>query len=346
MARSHRGAPPLMAHARQRVRKTGTFWLFVDDNGIETSVGQGKDAKRLAQTWADRYNTRKRLARAGLEDEFPARCAWTLKDLCEADLQDAANRGLRTALPQFQGKASKRESHWQNLLRFFGEEAILDTISETAIRAYVSHRQKTVGPVPINRDLFGVLRPALRLARETEAANYRGDPFRALRKLNESRGKRRAIALSEPASRRLIRFCRRVHAPLGAWVELQLLTASRPGQRGVIQGGHLRYAAHKRGIPRSFPIAGRLAEVLAEPRAFSRHYWQLAVEQFRRPALHPHDLRHTALTIAGKQLGATLDSIRKLGGWTTTQMADDYLHPDARAIQPVQLTGADRRGKR
>ncbi len=324
-----------MVFVRSQKLKTGTFhYVITGRHDRPLPCGRGSDGREYAHELAAEIRKVRRDQRTGKYVPPPT---WTLEELKAADLQDAKNRGLVTAQPQFQGKLSKRESHWKNLLAFFRSETTLDQVTETRIRAYIAHRQKTVGPVPINRDLFGVLRPALRLARETEAAGYHADPFARIRKLDERTSRRAPIVLAAKDATKLIRIARALRKDFGAWVEIQLLTASRRGQVGAVDGAFLRYPPHKRGIARSFRLEGRLAVVVRQRRAFSPGLWADAAKELGRPDLHPHDLRHTALTIEGSRPGATLESIRKLGGWRSAAMADVYLHDDARAIGPVQI---------
>lgn len=317
-----------------------------DDTGAEHKCGPGSEGKRIAREWAVAYNRDKILAKAGLLPVLPGRCLWTLADARLADLQDAKSRGLRDASPQPHSKRSKRESLWKMMIGFFGEELALDALTNDALRAYITHRQATVGPVPINRELFGVLRPALRIARDSSVSGYVGDPFRGLRKLDERARRRRGIAIPERDWPRLIRIARKERRDFGAWVEMQLLTASRPGQSAAAFDDFVRYDAHKRGLPRAFTLTGRLPIVAKERRAYSRRCWLRMAKRFGVPELRPHDLRHSALTAAGKRPAASLDTLRALGGWTTSAIADTYLHPDARAISPVGGDAVVTRGKR
>lgn len=306
-----------------------------DDDGHEHKCGKSKDGKAIARKWAQTYNENRILAEAGQLPAQPRACLWTVKDLRLIDLQEAKNRGLRTSLPQPHSKASKRESLWKNLAVFFKDELPLDQITDATLRAYIADRQRSVGPVPINRELWGVLRPALRLARDSSASGYSGDPFRGLHKLDEKAGKREGIAVPPKEWPRLVRLARGERPDFGAWVETQLLTASRPGQSGAAREGFLRYGAHKRGIPRAFTLKGRLRGLAKVQRRYSRRCWLRLVEAFGMPDLKPHDLRHSAITAAGKHPKASLDSLRALGGWKTSAIADTYLHPDRRAIDPV-----------
>ncbi|MDD1677961.1 MAG: tyrosine-type recombinase/integrase [Methanomicrobiales archaeon] len=94
-------------------------------------------------------------------------------------------------------------------------------------------------------------------------------------------------------------------------------------------------------MARLFHLTPRLAALVRMPRSFDRKFWRLAAAKAGHPDLRPHDLRHTALTLAGKRPEASLDSLQKLGGWQSAAMADAYLHPDSRAIEP--LASSERR---
>jgi integrase len=328
-----------MPHARWVKLKSGkrAYYLVLDDGTSGGAAGTGEAGKALAHQWAVDLKRRLRSDRAGFPLE--RECAWTVKDLKAADLADARHRGLRTALPQLTGSRggqSKRESHWKNLVAFFGEATGLDDITETRIRQYVASHK----PVAANRDLFGVLRPALRLARETGASGYSGDPFQKLKKADERRGRREPIALSKEDTSGVIRACWETDARLGAFIELLYLTASRLTQIGHVHTNFLLYPGHKGGLPRRFALAGRLAALMALPRVFSRKRWLRAVTACGRPELHPHDLRHTRLTHEGDRRGATLLSVQRLGGWRSPAMAGVYLHG---GTEPIRVPEEARR---
>jgi integrase len=334
-----------MAHARSRKLKTGKFWYMVEDDDTEHACGKGRKGKTLANGWASRINDAKYLTAAGIE--VPPLCAWTLSDLKAADMAEAARRGLRTVRPQItgtRGGKSRRESHWKALLAFFGEKTPIDEITQERIRAYIERREsrgRKVRAATINRDLWGVLRPALRLARETEVAFYDSDPFAKLRKLDERQGRREPIALSREDTEKFIRQCWTTDARLGAFVELLYLTASRLSQEPASDGRFLRYPAHKGGLPRTFALSGRLAKVARLPRTFDRKLWRAAAEAFKRPKIRPHDLRHSRLTHEGERPGVALLDVQRLGGWRSPAMASTYLHPGDRALQ-ANLPGVRR----
>lgn len=333
-----------MAWARARRRRTGTFY-YVFHRGKTYAAGKGKDGRELAQAWAAAMTKAARAEKAGmpLEDE-PGPCLWTLADLYSADMADAKRRGLRTVQPQFQGKISKRESDWRQLLAFFDEETNLDAITGERIRTFIEYREsRGVGPAAINRGLFNILKPALRLAREREEAGYSGNPFASVRRLDERSVRRRPIALSAREVQKVIRACWTTDRRLGAHVELLYETASRLNERPEVSGSRLRFPAYKRGRPRSFALTPLLRRLYAAPRLFQRKLWRDAVVLAGHPELRPHDLRHTALTLAGKRPEASLDSLRKLGGWQSAAMADRYLHPDAEPILSLSGQGVARR---
>jgi len=332
-----------MAWARGRQRKSGRYW-YVFHRGRTYAAGKGKDGRDLAQAWAAAMTKAARAEKAGMPmEEIPGPCLWTLTDLYHADMTEARRRGLRTVQPQFQGKISKRESDWRQLFAFFGKDANLDTLTGERIRAFIEAREAAgVGPAAINRGLFNILRPALRLAREREESGYTRDPFAAVRKLEERSSRRKPIALSARDVQKVILACWSVDKRLGAYVELLYLTASRLNEQAVIAGNFLQYPAYKRGKPRAFTMTPRLAELTGLPRLFQRKLWRKAVILAGHSALRPHDLRHTALTLASKQPRASLAILQKLGGWQSAAMADRYLHMDSGAILPVSVPAVAR----
>jgi integrase len=329
-----------MAWARSRTWKTGDFWSMIEDDGTAHKCGKGKKAEIRAKRWANRLNELRYDARAGLITPGP--CLWTIEDLHKAHVADAVKRGVRQALPQWKKGRSHLESQWASLLDFFCLETLIDQIGPERIRAYQdtppAPRQKWTrpkGPAAINRDLWGVLKPALALARDREAeSGFRGDPFAKLKPLSklERDRRRKPIALKRAEALRFVAVCRGVRRDFGAFVEQLFLTASRVNQRAVTDGRFLRYPAQKRGIPRSFPLRGRLATVSRAPHFFSMKLWNEAAKLFGRPDLNPHDLRHSRLTIEGNRPKATLFTLQKYGGWKDPMIGRVYLHPDAEAI--------------
>jgi integrase len=324
-----------LAWARKRRRKSGIYWSMIEDDGTSHKCGKGKKAGTRAKRWAARLNELTLDAKAGTLT--PSRCLWTLADLRKIDLEEAANRGLRTALPQLGPKSkSKRASQWDSLEAGLGAEASIDDITPELLRSYrrspprIGRRMK--GPAAVNRDL-AVLAYALAIARNREAeSGYRDDPFAKLEPLDEKRARRLPIALKEKDALAFLRLCWNERHAFGAFVEELFLTASRVGQRGTVAGRFLRYPPQKRGIPRSFPLRGRLRTVAKAEHVFSMKLWNRAAAAFGRPDLNPHDLRHSRLTIEGNRPGCTLFTLQKFGGWKDPMIGRVYLHPDFEAI--------------
>lgn len=323
-----------MAWARSRRRKTGRFW-YVFDRGRTYAAGKGRDGRILAQAWAAAMTKAARAEKAGMPlEEEPGPCLWTLTDLYHADMTEARRRGLRTVQPQFQGKISKRESDWRQLFAFFGAGMNLDAITGERIRAFIEAREEAgVGPAAINRGLFGILRPALRLARDRQEVGFLKDPFTGIRRLDERTRSRKALTLSRQQAEKVIMACYGVRQELGAYIELLYLTGSRLNEKPKIEGDLLLYAPYKRGIARSFFLEGRLARVARRQRYFSRKLWKEAVSAVGIPFLRPHDLRHSRLTHEGSRPGASLLDIQRLGGWKSAAMCSVYLHPASAAMR-------------
>jgi integrase len=302
-----------VAHARRKALKTGVFWYMVDNARTWHRCGPGKKGQKLAQAWAGNLN---RLTYEGASGLSSGRCLWTFKDLQAADLRRAAEQG--------QSSIRRRESHWRMLVTFFDTAASIEVVNPSSIRAYVSARTEA-GPAAINRDL-AVLRRALRLARRLkDESGYHANPFEDWEPLNERAGRREPIALTTAQSRAFLRIARRIDRKLAAAAELVLLTGSRPGEQPAVEGRRLIYPAHKRGLPRTFPLEGRLAQVAAMPRAWSRRAWRLAVKEFGLP-LRPHDLRHSAAS-QEFEAGARTADVQRLLGHRSPQMAERvYTH--------------------
>lgn len=323
-----------MPYVRSRKLKTGTFHSVITgrhDKPIK--CGRGPEALEYAQELVVELRKERRAAATGRP--LPRLCLWTLQRAREAHLEDARRRGLRTALPQFHAQASKLESHWNNLARFFGAETSLDQITAARIRGYITAREKTVSAGVINQDLFAVLRPALALARSREESGYRGDPFDGMHEL-AAKPEREPIALPEKALRKVVRACWRRHKPLGAHVELLCETASRLREQPTVDGDLVRYPPCKRGIERVFVLEGRLPALVRARRTFSYLLWKEAAAAAGVPDLNPHDLRHSSLTILGKRPGMSLLKLQNYGGWKNPAMAAKYLHPGNEALRPVK----------
>lgn len=189
-----------------------------------------------------------------------------MADLKKADLEDAKRRGLRSALPQGgPGTKSKRESHWDNIIGFFGEGLNLADVTPTELARYTRPR---AGPAAINRDV-AVFRPALRLARRHKAeSGYRGNPFEDWERLKEV--KRPPKDLPAELSARLVREayalarkaiprCRVEWLQAAQVVDLWDVTLSRHrevlwARREWIEGHTLTFPPHKGGKGRVFPI--------------------------------------------------------------------------------------------
>lgn len=341
-----------MPRVRSRKLRTGVFHYMVDDAGKYHACGQGTDGKALAEAWAANIIQAKYLR--GTPFQSPPRCSWTLAMLRQEHLADAKKRGLAIARPQPHGKQSRLESHWNTIVGFFGSDANLDDVTQERVRDFIKARQIEVGPVPINRDLWGTLRPALGLARRIESSGYAGDPFRELKKLDEKAAAIAPIALSAAQMRALVRVCWSVDRELGAHVELLYETASRLTQEPQLRGKVVHYPRHKRGMPRAFPLDDQLRKLLASPRQFRRARWTKAValwaEKLKMPEddprrkFRPHWARHTRLTIEAERPGADLARLMRWGGWKTASTADGYLHPHG---VPVDRAGTRRaRGSR
>jgi len=313
-----------VVYIRSRKRKTGTFHDVVITRGVTPiPCGSGKKGYEEAQELAVKIRKMQRHQRAGLP--LPRFALWTVGKLRENDLADAKRRGLKTALPQFQGKQSRRESHWNNLEAFFGKDAPLDAITQTRIRAYLEKRRWSVGAI---RDLWSVLRPALAFARGHEESGFAGDPFKGLRKPKEKA--RKGIALPLRTALKLLRSLATADPELGAYAALLFWTASRLREEGRVDDGQLIFPPYKRGEERRFQVKGKIARLLRQPRAFSYRRWYAAAAGIPGvpSAFRPHDLRHTRLTLEGRRPGASIESLMVLGGWKDPAMAARYLHPD------------------
>ena len=301
-----------MAFIRSRKYAGGTYW-YVVDSGHERSAGKGPKGKAFAKRWSERINEIRLRRKAGFPDqEIPSRSSWTLEILHDRDIEDAKQRGLLSI--------ASRESCWGRLLEGLTPDLPLDEVTPAAIQDYVRRRRATVGPATINRELRSVLRPALALARRLkDESGYRGDPFRDLPQLEERRTRRAPIVLTPKEVERLLALFWKRDRKMATAVEILLLTASRIGERYTVEKGFVHYPAHKRGLPRRFPLKGRLAELVKRPQAWSRRSWKRVVAEFRRPQLNPHDLRHAAITRA-IEAGIGWDDLQRLGGWKSLQM--------------------------
>lgn len=327
-----------MVYVRSLELKTGRFHYVVTGRHEKPiPCGTGSEALEYAQELAVEIRKAKRDAKAGRP--MPVLCAWTLADARNAHLEDARRRGLRTALPQFHGRQSKLESHWNNLFRFFAPDEYLDRVTAQRIRACITfmeqnpnrRRSRGAGPGTINQALFFVLKPALEIARGRAEAAFTGDPFAGMEPL-AIRRERDPIVLSSRQLTAIVVACWKRHAPLGAHVELLRLTASRLREEPELVGGMVRFPPYKLGNERLFQLRGRLSAVLKAPRAFSYAIWKEAARAAGLPGLNPHDLRHSVLTELGHKAGMTLGRLQNYGGWKSPAMAQKYLHRRGAAL--------------
>lgn len=337
-----------MVWIRFRKLRTGTFaYVVTGKHERQIPCGKGKEGREYAQDLVSEILKLRRDQKAGRLP--PAECLWRLSDARAAHLDDARRRGLRTALPQRGGRISGLESHWNNLVTFFGNP-VLDQITPARIRAYVVARESArplkvgkgrgsrlrgaVSAHTINQDLFVVLRPALALAATREESGFHGDPFANVSEL-APKPRRRPIAVEERVVDGLVRACWRRSAALGAHVELLRETASRLHESPRVEGGLLKYPPYKRGRPRAFRMVGRLPLLFAAVRRFDRRLWNDVVRQLKIPDFRPHDLRHSVLTILGRRPGMSLVTLLNYGGWKDPAMAGRYLHPETHALEPA-----------
>lgn len=185
----------------------------------------------------------------------------------------------------------------------------------------------------------------------------------------ERRLRRQPIALTIEQSARLVREAWRAYqrapAHLGTVsfqnaciVELWLSTASRYSQIlrlrwDQVQGRSIVFPEQKRGSPRRVSIVGRVAKVLAaQPRSGPyvfpgigkrghrdnlRRFWQRITKAAALPGLRPHDLRHTATTIAHEDGETTAQLMDRLGHRSREMVDRVYTHPRGRSMRPVKV---------
>lgn len=314
-----------MAWLRKIKGKRGTRYHLVTEGKRSRSVGS---SLKVAQRILDDYHAKSRLREAGIID--PVRCSWTLDQLKTADMADAERHGR---------DIQTRGYVWKAILAVLGAELRIDRIGRPEMeRLAVATLLESKGAT-FNRRR-ALLLHALKLAKNMGIGFTFVDP--GYPKLSES-DLREASALTKAESSWLLGALAEIHPGTSRYVEVLLLTCSRRSEvrKSRIQAdpARLLFPAHKRGIAREFRILGRLADLLefGVP-SWSRDSWEKASAKFEDKfgwRVRPHDLRHTGLTWAASQPGASLASLQKLGGWKSPAMVGTYLHSDSQAMSPV-----------
>lgn len=299
-----------MAFLRKRIGPRGVHYYIQFENHSMKAVGSNLAVARriLAE-----YHDRSRLAEFGINDPVP--CAVTLGDLRERDTRQAIA----------EGKDVRTRTHvWNAIARVLSEDLRVNELTPKLIEQLGDGDVKRA----TIRRRYALLR--YQLGESVRLGEIQVNPFTRVRRVFEHDA-RPAIALSLEQVQRLLGLLANKTA---AHVEIQFLTASRPGEVGVVHGDVLVFPPHKRGVSRKFQISGRLADLLKTDHSFSRASWERGVEEFGTP-IHQHDIRHSALTIAGSQPGASLVGIMRLGGWKSPAMASRYLHAGNETLSPV-----------
>lgn len=302
-----------MAFLRKRIGKRGVHYYIQFENHSMKAVGSNLAVARriLAE-----YHDRSRLAEFGINDPVP--CSITLGDLLERDLEQARREAK---------DVDTRLKVWKSIQRILPMDMRISELTPGIIERLDDGKIKRA----TLRRRYAQLR--YQLAESVRLGEIAVNPFVRVRRVFEHDA-RAPVALTLPQIERLLLL---LVGPTASHIEIQFLTASRPGEIGVVRGDVLVFPPHKRGVSRRFHVPGRLAELLASDHSFSRRFWERGIEEFGIP-IHQHDIRHSALTIAGSQPGASLVGIMRLGGWKSPAMASRYLHSGNETLATVSVS--------
>lgn len=347
----------VMASLGTRHRHGRTYYTIRTRAGQELAAGWNKDT---ARTILAKYETDERLAAHGIQPT--GRSAWTLQQLSEWDLAQTELAG---------GETASRERRWAVILDRLGADSRIQTLTAADVEKFTRKRlAEGTTHATINRDR-ALLRVALARARNPASlSGYAGDPFAGTRPLEERRQRKTPKALPPTVINDLINECWRlaVNSPPyvdayewhqnAVMIELSYLTASRLTQVthmkwSQVSGGKLTFAGHKRGIPRSFKLRGRLKALLDPlprvnewvfpsarslgPRHNFRKFWKTACKNLGLPGITHHTLRHSASSTAFSR-GAMIPDVQRLLGHTSPAMAirlyTQLFPEDSRVVSP------------
>jgi len=255
-----------MAFVRSRKRKGGTFWFVVDRHGNERRCGAGREGEKAARRWQGRLEQAEWAELRGEPIETVLGASWTLQTLRDRDVEASA------------GKASlpSRRRRWKGLLEAFGVTTTLDRLTPALIQAFATERRRSVSAQTVRNDL-SLLSSALKLARRMRhESRFTANPFADI--LRPTGPSRPVVALPASEAKKVIAaaWAKAAKAPAhladlwrdnAAMIELAYETSSRISQiltlrRDQVAGGLLRFPSHKGGIPREFPVSGRIGAVL------------------------------------------------------------------------------------
>lgn len=262
-----------MASFRPRKRKSGTFYsVYFSENGVQVERSAGKK-RAFAKRWAGKLTEQEFRRKAGFpEVDGPFRSTWKLSELRRRDLEEARLSGREVA---------SRRRRWNVIEETLAGDPLLHQVTGPIAESFRLARLKEAKPSTVNRDL-SVASSAWALAiRFGEAAE---NPWKAVPRAAEKPTRRKAVALDETASERLIRAAwaraERLKSYREPWqsaaiVEILYLTASRLSQvlrlrRDQIVGSDLIFEPQKGGTERTFDLEGktrderRLAELVRE----------------------------------------------------------------------------------
>lgn len=358
-----------MASFGARRRKGGIYYsVYFTVDGIQFERSAGKD-RNFAKRWAARLTEHELRRKAGFpEMDGPFVSTWGLSDLRRRDLEEARLSGRET---------KSRARRWNTIEAQLLGNLMLHEVTGPVAEGFRLSRLREAKGATVNRDL-SVLSAAWSLAiRHGEAAD---NPWKRLPRSAEKAARRKAIALDEEASAKLIRLAweraAKAHSARDGWqsasiVEIMFLTASRLSQvlrlrKDQLVGTDLVFEPQKGGTERFFDLEGetdaerRLAELVREaarrsvsakwvfpssrgrgkPRENIRRFWTALLKDAGIAALRRHDLRHSANTLAAYR-GETIPELQARLGHASPRLASEiYTHVHRRRILPIQPSGS------
>jgi integrase len=326
---------------------TGKRWMarYVDDEGSERS--KAFDRKADAQAWVDDVTTKLSTGsyvapRAGLVTVEEMYTSW-----------------LTTQGHLAPGTAATRRSAWRlHIVPRWGQMSVVD-VKTSAVKAWVTQMISDEVGVATIIHAFGVLRQVLGAAVDDHRIPRNPcDGVKLPKSKHADRGylSHTQVAALAAAIERLpevIRFLAYTGLRWGEMAALRvqdfdMLRRRVNVSRSVTEAGRLTWSTPKTGERRSVPFPASLAEELAalmvgkgrEELVFTNlrggvlrgsnfrpRYFATAVEAVQRddesfPSITPHDLRHTAASLA-VSAGANVKAVQRMLGHAKASMTLD-----------------------
>jgi integrase len=322
-------------------KKKTSFTATVRVKGYE-SVSRTFDTKGEARTWA-----------SGIESEMKKR---RFKDPRRANLtlEDAFKRYLETVTTRKALTTQEREERLAKILKeHLGSDIMLPDITPSAVASYRDQRLATVSSYAVRLELALLSHLYKKAIKEWELPIE--NPVDAIGRPKVPKG--RIIFLKEKEAKRLLEACRTSrNKMLYPYVLVLLHSAMRPSEAAGLRWSQIDLASRSltlhitktepRTVPLTKAVVSELQKIKGEkgdndfvflngegkssqarniPSSRFRPAFDKARTRAKLPALHMHDLRHTAASHM-LMAGTDLRTLAAILGHSTLQMVLRYTH--------------------